>query len=58
MRHLWAVLSLLSMAHGAIRRKRQTVSFFGGGGFAADAATENQWPVSHEHLISWTLVHC
>lgn len=56
MRHLWAVLSLLSMAHGAIRRKRQTapVSFWG----PADAATENQWPVSHEHLISWTLVHC
>lgn len=58
-RHLWAVLSPLSMARGAIRRKRQTapVSFWEAG-VAADVATENQWPVSHEHLISWTLVHC
>lgn len=38
-----------------IIRKRQTEQFLLGG---ADTLTENQCLVSHEHLISWTLVHC
>lgn len=38
-----------------ISGKRQTAQFLFG---VADKLTENQCSVSHEHLISWTLVRC
>lgn len=38
-----------------IVRKRQTARFLFG---VVGTLTENQCSVSHEHLISWTLVHC